>query len=180
MIFRLTYVSPRSCVHVIYERLQSILATGEWIHITDNCLRLWAPWPSEVRAARVPPGQPPCWVQNTRVTSGGVVPPPAPCSVWGHIHEYSEPFLWRRVIVEIGCVICYTGCCKTTGKLWQHITETLFGVFLLFLGSFDCQIWAIFHFGTLWANEWKKSLKIWPWKKAGFQGWLKLANFLIS
>ena len=44
-----------------------------------------------------------------------------------------------------------TGCCKTTGKLWQHITETLYGVFLVFLGSFDCQIWAIFHFGTLWA-----------------------------
>ena len=33
---------------------------------------------------------------------------PAPRSVWGHIHEYSEPFLWRRVIVEIGCVICYS------------------------------------------------------------------------
>ena len=45
----------------------------------------------------------------------------------------------------------HTGCCKTTGKLWQHITETLNGVFLVFLGSFDCQIWAIFHFGTLWA-----------------------------
>ena len=44
-----------------------------------------------------------------------------------------------------------TGCCKTTGKLWQHITETLCGVFLVFLGSFECQIWAIFHFGTLWA-----------------------------
>ena len=43
----------------------------------------------------------------------------------------------------------YTGCCKTTGKLWQHITETLYGVFLVFLGSLDCQIWAIFHFGTL-------------------------------
>ena len=44
-----------------------------------------------------------------------------------------------------------SGCCKTTGKLWQQITETLYGVFLVFLGSFDCQIWAIFHFGTLWA-----------------------------
>ena len=47
--------------------------------------------------------------------------------------------------------LIHTGCCKTTGKLWQHITETLYGVFLVFLGSFDCQIWAIFHFGTLWA-----------------------------
>ena len=26
----------------------------------------------------------------------------------------------------------YTGCCKTTGKLWQHITETLYGFFLVF------------------------------------------------
>ena len=73
-----------------------------------------------------------------------------------------------------------TGCCKTSVKLWEHIIETLYGVFFVFLGSFDCQIWAIFHFGTLWAYGWKKSLKIWPWKKARFQGWLKLANFLIS
>ena len=45
----------------------------------------------------------------------------------------------------------YTGCCKTSVKLWKHITETLYGVFLVFLGSYDCQLWAIFHFGTLWA-----------------------------
>ena len=44
-----------------------------------------------------------------------------------------------------------TGCCKTSGKLRKHITETLYGVFFVFLGSYDCQIWAIFHFGTLWA-----------------------------
>ena len=45
-----------------------------------------------------------------------------------------------------------TGCCKTSGKLWKHIFETLYGVFFVFLGSFDCQIWEIFHFATLWAN----------------------------
>ena len=73
-----------------------------------------------------------------------------------------------------------TGCCKTSGKLWKHIIETLYGVFFVFLGPFDCQIWAIFHFGTLWTYGWKKSWKIWPWKKARYQGWLKLANFLIS
>ena len=73
-----------------------------------------------------------------------------------------------------------TGCFKTSCKLRKHITETLYGVFFVFLGSYDCQIWAIFHFGTLWAYGWKKSWKIWPWKKARFQGWLKLANFLIS
>ena len=47
--------------------------------------------------------------------------------------------------------LLHTGCCKTSVKLWKHITETLYGVFFVFLGSFDCQIWAIFHFGTLWA-----------------------------
>ena len=73
-----------------------------------------------------------------------------------------------------------TGCCKTSVKLWKHITETLYGVFFVFLSSFDCQIWAIFHFGTLWTYGWKKSWKIWPWKNARYQGWLKLANFLIS
>ena len=73
----------------------------------------------------------------------------------------------------------YTGCCKTSGKLRKHITETLYGVFFVFLGSYDCQIWAIFHFGTLWAYGWKKSWKIWPWKKARFQGWLKLADFMV-
>ena len=72
-----------------------------------------------------------------------------------------------------------TGCCKTSGKLRKHITETLYGVFFVFLGSYDCQIWAIFHFGTLWAYGWKKSWKIWPWKKARFQGWLKLADFMV-
>ena len=44
-----------------------------------------------------------------------------------------------------------TGCCKTSVKLWKHITETFYGVFLVFLGFYDCQLWAIFHFGTLWA-----------------------------
>ena len=64
--------------------------------------------------------------------------------------------LWRHHAIchlgngQLSICIIYTGCCKTTGKLWQHITETLYGVFLLFLCSFDCQIWAIFHFGTLW------------------------------
>ena len=49
----------------------------------------------------------------------------------------------------------------------------------MFLGSFDCQIWAIFPFGTLLAYGWKKSWKIWPWKKARFQDWLKLADFMV-
>ena len=43
----------------------------------------------------------------------------------------------------------YTGCCKTSGQLWKPVTDAFFEVFLMFLGSFDCQLWAIFHFGTL-------------------------------
>jgi len=27
--------------------------------------------------------------------------------------------------------------------------DVFFKVFLMFFGSFDCQLWAIFHFGTL-------------------------------
>ena len=44
-----------------------------------------------------------------------------------------------------------TGCCKTSGQLWKPIADAFFEVFLMFLGSFDCQLWAIFHFGTLYA-----------------------------
>ena len=43
----------------------------------------------------------------------------------------------------------YTGCCKTSGQLWKPVTDAFFKVFLMFLSSFDCQLWAIFHFGTL-------------------------------
>ena len=46
-------------------------------------------------------------------------------------------------------VISSTGCCKTSGQLWKPVTDAFFEVFLMFLGSFDCQLWAIFHFGTL-------------------------------
>ena len=53
-----------------------------------------------------------------------------------------------------------TGCCKTSVKLWKNITETLYGVFIVFLGSVDCQIWAIFHFSTLWLWKLTYFLKI--------------------
>ena len=38
-----------------------------------------------------------------------------------------------------------------SGQLWKPVTDAFFEVFLMFLGSFDCQLWAIFHFGTLYA-----------------------------
>ena len=41
-----------------------------------------------------------------------------------------------------------TGCCKTSGQLWKPVTDAFFEVFLMFLDYFDCQLWAIFHFGT--------------------------------
>ena len=44
----------------------------------------------------------------------------------------------------------YTGCCKTSVKLCKPFCDAFWGVILLLLCSFDCQIWAIFHFGTLW------------------------------
>ena len=44
-----------------------------------------------------------------------------------------------------------TGCCKTSGQLWKPLCDSFLGVFFLFFCSFDCQLWAIFHFGTLWA-----------------------------
>ena len=44
----------------------------------------------------------------------------------------------------------YTGCCKTSVKLCKPFCDTFLGVIFLFFCSFDCQIWAIFPFGTLW------------------------------
>ena len=44
----------------------------------------------------------------------------------------------------------FTGCCKTSVKLCKPFCNTFLGVILLFLCSVDCQIWAIFHFSTLW------------------------------
>ena len=73
----------------------------------------------------------------------------------------SSPLDTLTLVADIASTQLHsTGCCKTTGKLWQHVTETLYGVFLLFLCSFDCQIWAIFHFGTLWLWKWTYFLKI--------------------
>ena len=69
-------------------------------------------------------------------------------------------FIWCSIVCSSFAPFFFFGCCKTTGKLWQHITETLYGVFLLVLFSFDCQIWAIFHFGTLWLWKWTYFLKI--------------------
>ena len=60
-------------------------------------------------------------------------------------------------------------CCKASVKLWKHITETLYGVFFVFLSSFDCQIWAIFHFGTLWHMDEKKVEKFDPEKRLDFR-----------
>ena len=53
-----------------------------------------------------------------------------------------------------------TGCCKTSVKLCKPFCDTFLGVILLFLCSFDCQIWAIFHFGTLWLWKLTYFLKI--------------------
>ena len=80
-------------------------------------------------------------------------------TILGQIKNRFKVPLKFKVLIDNRVLLCtfkrsareHSGCCKTAGKLWQHITETLYGVFLVFLGSFDCQKWAIFHFGTLWA-----------------------------
>ena len=46
-----------------------------------------------------------------------------------------------------------TGCYKTSGKLCKLLSDSFLEVFFLFFCSFDCQIWAIFHSGTLWPCE---------------------------
>ena len=58
---------------------------------------------------------------------------------------------------------------------WDIIWSFLFVFGLFWLSNMgDFSLW------YSWAYGWKISCKIWPWKKARFQGWLKLANFLIS
>ena len=50
-------------------------------------------------------------------------------------------------------VVASTGCCKTSGQLCELLCDSFLVVFFLFFCSFDCQIWAIFHSGTLWPWE---------------------------
>ena len=54
------------------------------------------------------------------------------------------------ILIKVIQLYCYTGCCKMSVKLCKPFCDTFLGIILLFLCSFDCQIWAIFHFGTLW------------------------------
>ena len=72
-------------------------------------------------------------------------------AMYGGVYKREDPYDLRCGIYYYLQIYRSTGCCKTSVKLWNHITETLYGVFLVFLGSYDCQLWAIFHFGTLWA-----------------------------
>ena len=71
---------------------------------------------------------------------------------WKHNNQRRRQYKEKTLVGAFSeyCV-CTTRCCKTSVKLWKHITETFYGVFLVFLGFYDCQLWAIFHFGTLWA-----------------------------
>ena len=84
-----------------------------------------------------------------------------------------------------------TGCCKTSGQLCKLLCDSFLGVFFLFFCSFDCQIWAIFHSGTLWPWEWiffveniiMKKCKISGLAQIGssFPGWiLRVANFGVN
>ena len=60
------------------------------------------------------------------------------------------------------------------------VNLVFFGVFLMFLGFFHSKIWAKIHFGTFEPYKQEKHLKISSSKKVRFQGWLKMAQFLLT
>ena len=73
----------------------------------------------------------------------------------------------------------YTGCLPAICKSKSAINGLFLGVFLLFWGYFDRYMWAQFHFGTLEQQLWEITWDIACSKKVRFQGWLKLAEFLL-
>ena len=93
-----------------------------------------------------------------------------------------------EVAVECSTEHTTTGCCKTSGQLWKSLTDSFLSVLLLILCSFDCQIWAIFHFGSPSPWEWIISVENLIMKKSHISGlaqidsidagWiLRVANF---
>ena len=77
----------------------------------------------------------------------------------GHLSLYASRMVscWNRRQEGFTIDIYYistTGCCKTSGQLWKPLTDSFLRVLLLILCSFDCQIWAIFHFGSPSPWEW--------------------------
>ena len=50
----------------------------------------------------------------------------------------------------------------------------------MFLAFFHSNIWAEIHFGTYEPFKQEKHLKISSSKKVRFQGWLKMAQFLLT
>ena len=81
----------------------------------------------------------------------------------------------------------------TLGNWWNHtvslskadfsqgaVNQVLLGVFLMFLAFFYSKIWAKFYFGTFEQYKVRKKLKISSFKKVRFQGWLKIAQFLLT
>ena len=94
-------------------------------------------------------------------------------------------------IDTIATHVIHTGCCKTSGQLCKLLCDSFLRIFFLFFCSFDCQIWAIFHSGTLWPWEWiffveniiMKKCKISGLAQIGsfFPGWiLRVANFGVN
>ena len=73
-----------------------------------------------------------------------------------------------------------TGCCKTPGQLWKPWTDLFLGVLLLFLCSFDCQIWAIYHFGPLSPWEWFFLFENLILKKGHISGLAKIDSIFVG
>ena len=60
------------------------------------------------------------------------------------------------------------------------VNHVILGVFLMFSAFFYSKLWAKFYFGTFEPYDYEKSWKISSFKKVRFQGWLKMASFLLT
>merc|ERR1712155_467558 len=76
--------------------------------------------------------------------------------------------------------IAYTGSFSKVVLSHRAVNQVFFGVILMFLAFFHSKIWAKIHFGTFELYEQEKHLKISSSKKVRFQGWLKMAQFLLT
>ena len=74
----------------------------------------------------------------------------------------------------------YTGSFSKVVLSHRAVNQVFFGVFLMFLAFFHSKIWAKIHFGTFEPYKQEKHLKISSTKKVRFQGWLKMAQFLLT
>ena len=79
------------------------------------------------------------------------------------------------------CIVFrYTGSFSKVVLSHGAVNQVFLGVFLMFSAFFHSKLWAKFHFGTFEPYKWEQSWKISSSKKVRFQGWLKMAQFLLT